>query len=131
MKQITIVAPPDEPGIIADIAERLAQRSINILEMDANDDHVHGIVHLRADPYDEALRVLAEAGYHAASEDVLVIRIKDAPGALARVAARFREPRININAMRIVRRDRGWASVLIDTNDNDGARKLLEDCLVP
>jgi hypothetical protein len=130
VKQITIITPPDRPGTLADIAERLAAHGVNILEMDVTDDHAHGVILLQAEPYDEALRALADSGYHAVSEDVLVIRIKDEPGALAKVAARFREPQININAMRIVRRDGGWASVILSTNDNDRARALLADCLV-
>jgi hypothetical protein len=130
MKQIKIITPADRPGIVADIAERLAARGINILQMDVSDDHVHGVVFLEAEPYDEALRVLADTGYQAMSEEVLVIRIKDEPGALAKVAARFREPLINIHAMRIVRRDSGWATVILSTNSNEKARALLGDCLV-
>lgn len=130
MKQITIITPPDRPGTLADIAERLAARGVNILQIDASDDHAHGVVFLEAEPYDEALRALADGGYHAISEEVLGIRIKDEPGALAKVAARFREPQINIHAMRIVRRDGGWASVILSTNNNEKARTLLSDCLI-
>jgi len=130
MKQIIILTPPDRPGTVADIAERLAAQGVNILAMDVTDDHAHGVVLLEAEPYDEALRALADSGYHAVGEEVLVIRIKDEPGALAKVATRFREPQINIHAMRIVRRDGGWASVILSTNDNQRARALLADCLV-
>jgi hypothetical protein len=130
MKQITIITPPDRPGTLADIAERLAARGVNILQIDASDDHAHGVVFLEAEPYDEALRALADGGYHAISEEVLGIRIKDEPGALAKVAARFRDPQINIHAMRIVRRDGGWASVILSTNNNEQARTLLSDCLI-
>jgi hypothetical protein len=130
MKQITIITPADRPGTLADIAERLAGRGVNIVSIDATDDHAHGVVLLEAEPYDEALRALAEAGYHAISEEVLAIRLKDEPGALAKVAARFREPQINIRAMRIVRRDGGWATVLLSTSNNERARALLSDCLV-
>lgn len=130
MKQITIITPPDRPGTLADIAERLAARGVNIVDIDATDDHAHGVIVLEAEPYDDALRALADAGYHAISEEVLIIRIQDQPGALARIAARFREPCININAMRILRRDQGWASVILSTNDNARARALLADCLV-
>jgi hypothetical protein len=131
MKQITIITPPDRPGTLADITERLAARNINIIEINASDDdHVHGVIFLEAEPYDEALRVLAEAGYHAISEDLLAIRIKDEPGALAKVSARFREPQINIHSMRFARRDGGWATVILTTSDNERARTLLADCLV-
>ena len=130
MKPIPIITPAGRPGIVADIAERLGARSINIQQMNVTDDHVHGIVFLEAEPYDEALRVLAEAGYDAISEDLIVIRLKDEPGALARVSARFREPQINIHSMRFVRRDGGWATVILSTNNNERARALLADCLV-
>ncbi len=130
MKQITIITPPDRPGTVADVAERLAARGVNILQIDVSDDHAHGVIFLEAEPYDEALRVLADSGYQAISEELLAIRIKDEPGALAKVAARFREPQININAMRIVRRDGGWATVILSTNNNERARAVLSDCLV-
>ena len=130
MKQITIITPADRPGTVADIAERLGARGVNIQSMNASDDHVHGVIFLEAEPYDEALRVLADAGYHAISEDLIAIRIKDEPGALAKVSARFREPQINIHSMRFVRRDGGWATVILSTNDNARARTLLADCLV-
>jgi hypothetical protein len=130
MREITIVTPPDQPGTLADVAERLAAREINITEMEVIDDHVHGIIRLQAQPYDEALRVLTDAGYHALSEEVLVIRLRDEPGAIARVASRFREPHINVNALRILRRTSGWATVALSTSDNARARELLGDCLV-
>ncbi len=129
MKQITVVTRPDRPGTLADIAECLAARGINIVDIEAVDDHAHGVVILQAEPYDEALRALADSGYAAVSEEVLVIRIKDEPGALALVAARFSEPSINITAMRILRRDAGWTSVVLSTSDNKRARTLLADCL--
>ena len=130
MKQITIITAAGRPGIVADIAERLGAAGINIQQSNVSDDLAHGVVFLDAEPYDEALRVLAEAGYDAISEDVLVIQIKDEPGALAKVAARFREPQINIHSMRFMRRDGGWATVILSTNDNARARVLLADCLV-
>ncbi len=130
MKEITIVTPPDKPGTLADIVECLAARNINITDMEVTDDHVHGIIRLQAEPYDEALRVLSDGGWNALSDEVLLIRLKDEPGAIARVAARFREPAININALRILRRSKGWATVVLGTSDNEAAKALLGDCLI-
>jgi hypothetical protein len=130
MKEITIITPPDRPGTLADITELLATRNVNITDMEVMEDEVHGIVRLMATPYDEALRSLTEAGYHALSEDVLLIRLKDEPGAIARVAARFREPAVNVTSLRILRRVGGWATVGLSTSDNALARTLLTDCLV-
>ena len=129
MKQIKIITPADRPGTIADVTEHLAERGVNILGIDVTDDHAHGVILLEAEPYDEALRALANSGYDAVSEEVIVIRIKDEPGALAKIAARFREPAINISAMRIVRRDGGWATVILSTDENEAAKELLQDSL--
>jgi len=130
MKEITIITAPDRPGTVADVAERLAACGVNIQEMEVIDDHAHGVIRLQAEPYDDALRALSEGGFNALSEEVMVIRIKDEPGAIARVSARFREPQININALRIMRRDGGWATVILSTNDNVRARELLKDCVI-
>ena len=130
MKEITIITPPDRPGTLADITELLAAHQVNITDMEVMEDEVHGIIRLMAAPYDLALRLLSEAGYHALSEDVLLIRLKDEPGAIAKVAARFREPAVNVTSLRILRRVGGWATVGLSTSDNALARTLLADCIV-
>ena len=130
MKEITIITPPDRPGTLADITELLAAHQVNITDMEVMEDEVHGIIRLMASPYDLALRLLSESGYHALSEDVLLIRLKDEPGAIARVAARFREPAVNVTSLRILRRVGGWATVGLSTSDNALARTLLADCIV-
>jgi len=130
MKEITIITPPDRPGTLADITELLAAESVNITDMEVMEDEVHGIIRLVAAPYDVALRSLTEAGYHALSEDVLLIRLKDEPGAIAKIAARFREPAVNVTSLRILRRVGGWATVGMSTSDNALARTLLTDCIV-
>lgn len=90
MKQITVITAANQAGTLADLADRLAGQQINILDMEVLDDHTHAIIVLHADPHDLALRVLSEAGYNAVSDDLLVIRIEDQPGGVARISARFR-----------------------------------------
>ena len=130
MKPIVVITPPDRPGTLAEITELLADSMINITDIDVIDDHVHGVVYLMADPHDEVLRLLTGAGFQAASGDLIVIRIKDVPGGLAEIAVRFREAEINIRSLRFARRDNGWATVFLSSDDNQQARELLEDCLV-
>jgi hypothetical protein len=130
MKEITILTPPERPGTLADITELLAARGVNITDIEVAEDEAHGLIRLLAEPYDVALRALAEGGWSALSEDVLLIRLKDEPGAIAKVAARFREPAVNVTSLRILRRHAGWATVGLSTSDNVLARTLLADCLV-
>jgi hypothetical protein len=130
MKTITIITPENAPGTIADITAVLAQAEVNIDDMTADDDHVHGVVHLRATPHDLALQTLAEAGFQAISSEHLLLRLEDKPGALAQVATRLREQPINICALHILSRHSGWSTVALSTSNNELARKLLADCLV-
>src|SRR6516164_8882669 len=102
MKHITIITPANRPGILADIAERMAARNVNIVQITSKDHHDHAVILLDAEPY---------------NEDLLAIHLKDEPGALAKVAVRFRDSQINVQSMRIVRRDGGWATVILFTND--------------
>jgi hypothetical protein len=122
MKQI-VVLTEDHPGILADLAEVLAQRGINIEELSGDAAQARGIVRLTVDRYDDALVALRDAGFQAVTEDALVLRLPDEPGALARVAARFRQENINVRSMRILRRDGGHTLVALVTEDP--ARALI------
>ncbi|MEM7557626.1 MAG: hypothetical protein AAF394_00755 [Planctomycetota bacterium] len=129
MKQITLITAPGQAGTLASIAEVMAEASANITSCDANDDGSHCVVVLQADPYDVALRALSEAGYHAIGEDLIVLKIKDEPGALARLSSNLKEPGINIRSMRFARRENGWAIVIMSTDNDEKARELLEPFL--
>ncbi|MEL6110448.1 MAG: hypothetical protein AAFU85_30950 [Planctomycetota bacterium] len=125
MKQITLITPPDQAGTLAAIAEVMADANANITSCEANDDGSHCVITLRAEPYDVALRALSEAGYQAIGEDLLLVRIKDEPGALAKLSSNLKEPGINIRSMRFARRENGWAIVMMSTDNDDRARELL------
>ncbi|HAD61736.1 MAG TPA: hypothetical protein DCG12_21070 [Planctomycetaceae bacterium] len=130
MRTIVLITPPDRPGTLAEIAEKLGESMINISNIDVVDDHIHGIVRIIAEPHDEALRLLTEAGFQAVSDDLITIRIEDVPGGLAKIASRFTEPGINIRSLRFARRDNGWATVLLSTDDDARAQELLREFLV-
>ena len=88
MKEIVIVTQ-NRAGLLADIAEILARHNINIETLDAEEVHDTAVIELTVDRYDEALQRLRDAGFDAVTEDAFLIRLKDEPGALARVAKRF------------------------------------------
>lgn len=130
MKQINIVSS-NRPGEVARIAALLADAGINIEDLDAGNEGELGTIRVVVDRYDEALSLLREAGYKAMAEDSLVIRLENKPGALAAIAARFSNATINVQSMHIMRRDAHTALVSLVTSDNDRARELVQDVLVP
>ena len=129
MKQITIVAESSQ-GLLAQVSEILAARGINIETLDAETVQDHGIVILTVDRYDEALVALRDAGLPAVSEDAIIIRIADEPGALARIARRFHDAEIRLRSVRIIRRNEGYGLVALSTERTDRALDLVGDVLI-
>ncbi len=129
MKQITIVAE-SAPGLLAQVSEILAARGINIETLNAETVQDYGVVILTVDRYDEALAALRDAGLHAVSEDAMIIRIEDEPGALARISRRFHDAEIRLRSVRIIRRSPGSGLVALSTERTERALELVKDVLV-
>ncbi len=129
MKQLVIVTE-DKPGIVADISTALANKNINIESLDAEAAKRHGIVILSVDKYDEALKTLKDASFTVYTEDTIVVEIADEPGALAKIARRFKDANLNMRSIRIIKREAGKSLVAIATDDTKEAIKLVEDCIV-
>lgn len=129
MKQITIPIE-SRPGELARITRLLADADVNIQSLDTMEDEEQGILVLTVDRYDTALRLLRDAGYQAVTEDAIVIRVIDEPGALARVASRLAEAGVNVRSLHILRRRKGKPSLVsLVTDDNEAASKQVEDLL--
>jgi hypothetical protein len=129
MKQITIVTERSA-GLLARISEVLAAHDINIETLDAETVLDHGVAILTVDRYDEALAALRDAGLPAVSEDAIVIRIADEPGALAKISRRFDEANIRLRSVRIMARSGGYGLVALSTERTERALELVKDVLI-
>jgi len=130
MKEISVVTK-NRPGLLADLTEALAGRGINIETIDAEEIDDTAVLQLTVDHrYDEALQCLRDAGFDAITENALLIRLKDEPGALAKVARTFKEADIDVRSVRIIRRQGGLTFVALATDRTDTARELVRDFLV-
>ena len=129
MKQLTVLVP-NEIGIAAKLTTCLAERGINIEEIDVESVADHGIVVLSVDRYDEALRVLSEEGFRVITQDTLLVRLEDKPGALAAVALRLKNAGLDLRSMHILRRDESSTTASLVCSDNARAAEVLRDVLV-
>ncbi len=129
MKEIVVVTK-NRPGLLADISETLADRGINIETIAGEEVHGTAVIQLTVDRYNDALQSLRDAGIDAVTEDALVIRLPDEPGALARVARRFKEANIDLHSLRIIRRMEGVTFVALCANRSEEARELVKEYLV-
>ena len=129
MEQITIVTK-DYNGLTADIASALGSNDINIESLDAKKIDDIGLVMLRVNQYDRVLSILRDAGWNAITEDSLLVRVKDEPGAIADLAKRFRDANLHVSSMRIVQHHGDWGAIAVSAEPLEEARALVKDELM-
>ncbi len=125
MNRIIIVAK-NEVGVLADISQALADAGINIETISAEGLAEQGVITLTTDSHDDALRVLMDGGYKAVSDDSLILRLADEPGALAKVAGRFKDAGVNIQSLHIVERQGDHTIVALAAEDRAQAESLVD-----
>ena len=125
MNRIIVVAK-NEVGVIADISRVLADKGLNIEAISAEALGDKGVVTLTTNDDDDALRVLTDAGFKTVTDEALVLRLRDEPGALARVAERFKDAGVNLQSLHIVDRRDGYTTVALAADDRARAEALVD-----
>ena len=125
MKRIIIMVK-NEVGVIADISKTLADEGINIATIDTENTGDMGTVSLTTEDYDRALYALTSAGFKAVIDDILVVRLTDEPGALAKIAERFKHAGVNILSLHIMNRYAGYTTVALTADDRAKAESLID-----
>ena len=120
-----IVMAKSEVGVIADITAVLADAGVNILTINTENTGETGLVIIITDDNDAALGALTAAGFGAVIDDVLVIRLRDEPGALAKVAEKFKNAGVNIQSLHILDRHGDYTTVALSADDRAMAETLI------
>jgi len=128
MKQITVLVP-NKIGMAAEVTRCLSDRQVNIEEIDIDSMENYGLIVLSVDRYDVALQALRESGFQAITQDTLLVRLEDRPGALAAVAMRLKDAGLDLRSMHIVRREKGTTYASLLCSDNALAARVLGDVL--
>ena len=130
MKQISIVVD-EQPGFpLADITELMATNNINIDSIESETVGDSSVIVMTVNKYDLALRALRDAAYNAITEDCLLIKLKDEPGALAKIARRFKDADLHIRSFHIISRNNDTSIAAISTERTANALELVRDILV-
>ncbi len=125
MNRIIIMAN-NEVGVIADISRVMADNDINIETMTAQGPGENGVVTLTTDDNDAALRALTDAGFKVVTDEALILQLPDEPGALAKVAQRFKDTGVNIQSLHILARHHGYTTVALSADDRTRAETLVD-----
>ena len=118
------VSLKSRPGVLAQLAKTLADARVNITSLSA--DAVSGRGKIRMIVHDAvtAKRALRRAKYRFSEEPAFVVRLRNKPGALARVSNRLAKEKVNIKSAYATTAGRG-AAVVFTVGSVKKARKVL------
>ena len=126
MAQQFIVQLPNTPGALADLAEALAARGVDLRAIGGGGigDVGHVILTTADDPTTRA--VLEERGYVFAEGESILAEVDDRPGGMARISRALADAGVNIHGHLFIGRwgDRATFGFVVD--DVDKARTILE-----
>jgi hypothetical protein len=94
-KQLAIFLD-NRPGMLARVADALAEAKINIYAITTSDTVDHSVIRLVVSDYRRALHVFEEHGTLVVEDDVLMFEGSNKPGEMARIAHRLADAKINI-----------------------------------
>jgi hypothetical protein len=94
-KQLAIFLD-NRPGMLAAVADALAEAKINIYAITTSDTVDHSVIRLVVSDYRKALHVFEERGALVVEDDVLMIDGSNKPGELAAIAHKLAKAKINI-----------------------------------
>ena len=121
--QLTI-SLKSRPGVLAQLAKTLADAKINITSLSADAVSGRGKIRVIVNDAVTAKRALRRAKYRFSEEPAFVVRLRNKPGALARVSNRLAKEKVNIKSAYATTAGRG-AAVVFTVGSTKKARKIL------
>ena len=122
--QLTVSAV-SKPGVLAKVCDALGKAGVNIVALSAGESAGRGKIRLVVSDPAKAKRALAAAKIRCSEEAALLLTMDDRPGALAEVASRLAEARINIKYAYASTAGGGRAQVVVAVANPDKAERAL------
>ena len=111
-------------GVLAQLARTLADARVNIVSLSAESAAGRGKIRVIVNDAVKAKRALRRGKYRFSEEPAFVVRLRNKPGSLARVAGKLAKARVNIKSAYATTAGRG-AAVVITVGSVAKARKVL------
>ncbi len=95
-KQVSVFLE-NKPGRLGKVLSALAREKVNITALTVMDSHEHSVLRLVSDDLPRTRQVLQGLGTSHTETDVLLVELKNQPGALARVCEMLGNEHVNID----------------------------------
>jgi len=112
-------------GVLAGISRTLADARVNILSLSAAEGAGRGKIRMTVSNPVAAKRALRKSRVRFVEEVAFAKRVRNKPGALARLVERLARGRVNIRSAYATTAGRGGATVVITVGNAAKARKLI------
>ncbi len=96
MKQVTVFLE-NKPGRLANVLAALAGEKVNIVALSVMDKHEHSVLRLVTDDPAKTSRIMQAINTPFTEGDVLVVELRNQPGAMAHICEVLGEEHINID----------------------------------
>ncbi|MEM3556045.1 MAG: ACT domain-containing protein [Candidatus Micrarchaeia archaeon] len=131
MKVLKIVEK-DRVGLMADIALALSEVGINIENISATGVQGKAVIvfEVREEEEDKAVDVLTKKGYKVLSEEMILIKLRDKPGELARISKMLKDRKVNFTNLQVMSRDGKETLVGLTVEQPEEAKRVLREFIV-
>ena len=117
----------NKPGVLASVTNELTRARVNMIALTLMDSMEHGVLRIVCDKPDIAREVLGRTHDRWTETDVLVLELKNEPGAFAAIAELLADKHINIAyAYATAGASHGRTTAVFKVADMKKARKVLE-----
>ena len=117
----------NKPGVLASVTHELTRARVNLLALTLMDSMEHGVLRIVCDNPEKAREVLGRTHDRWTETEVLVLELKNEPGAFANVTEKLATGHINISyAYATAGAPRGRTTAVFKVADMKKAQKLLE-----
>jgi hypothetical protein len=126
MKQISVVVD-NQVGKLAEISFLLGKSKINIESIAMGQIMDKSIIYLTVKNHEKAMEILKANGYKCYSSDVLLVKLKNSPGELAKMTKLLEKEKINIENVTVITQDSETSLYSLVVDKPQKAQKILSD----
>jgi hypothetical protein len=114
----------NKPGELARVAEVLRKDGVNIRSI-ATEPNAEVVRIVTSDP-EKSQRSLTQSGMQFSERNLLVAKLEDKPGELARISAALAKEGVNIDAAYMLDKDSTHVHMALAVSDEGKARNILK-----
>ena len=125
MKQFSIEIK-NRVGELAKVTELMAEHAINILAVACETAGSKPMIRVVTEDQASTRKALSRSGRDFSEQDIIVVRMMDRPGELAKMARRLAREGINVESLYIFGKARGMTEIALAVDDHKRAKVVLD-----